>query len=202
MSFLEPEAKFEKKVVQKEPLIVQEHESITLTTSVTPETAAVRWFKDGTEIKASKKCVIKSEGASRTLTVNAAESSDSALYTCQTKDDKQEFRVQVKGEQCPGHGPTQQLHFPHDGGEIQTLPKTIPISRLVVPSLDAPPWTSKVLQLPNSQFLSFAGHLGIRKPVVGSSGVCSPPVSVSPYRMTVIQKYHVKGISLNFHISG
>uniref|UniRef100_A0A674HJ43 Obscurin n=1 Tax=Taeniopygia guttata TaxID=59729 RepID=A0A674HJ43_TAEGU len=79
-----------------EPLIVQEHESITLTTSVTPETAAVRWFKDGTEIKASKKCVIKSEGASRTLTVNAAESTDTALYTCQTKDDKQEFRVQVK----------------------------------------------------------------------------------------------------------
>uniref|UniRef100_A0A674GNH5 Obscurin n=1 Tax=Taeniopygia guttata TaxID=59729 RepID=A0A674GNH5_TAEGU len=96
LSFLEPEAKFEKKVVQKEPLIVQEHESITLTTSVTPETAAVRWFKDGTEIKASKKCVIKSEGASRTLTVNAAESTDTALYTCQTKDDKQEFRVQVK----------------------------------------------------------------------------------------------------------
>ncbi|XP_021393666.2 obscurin isoform X15 [Lonchura striata] len=92
----ESEAKFEKKVVQKEPLIVQEHESITLTTSVTPETAAVRWFKDGTEIKASKKCVIKSEGASRTLTVNGAESTDSALYTCQTKDDKQEFRVQVK----------------------------------------------------------------------------------------------------------
>uniref|UniRef100_A0A674GZZ3 Obscurin, cytoskeletal calmodulin and titin-interacting RhoGEF n=1 Tax=Taeniopygia guttata TaxID=59729 RepID=A0A674GZZ3_TAEGU len=83
-------------LVLAKPLIVQEHESITLTTSVTPETAAVRWFKDGTEIKASKKCVIKSEGASRTLTVNAAESTDSALYTCQTKDDKQEFRVQVK----------------------------------------------------------------------------------------------------------
>uniref|UniRef100_A0A8C5TWT4 Obscurin n=1 Tax=Malurus cyaneus samueli TaxID=2593467 RepID=A0A8C5TWT4_9PASS len=80
----------------KEPLVVQEHESITLTTSVTPETAVVRWFKDGTEIKASKKCVIRSEGAARTLTVSAAESADSALYSCQTKDDKQEFRVQVK----------------------------------------------------------------------------------------------------------
>ncbi|XP_009082964.1 PREDICTED: obscurin, partial [Acanthisitta chloris] len=92
----EPVAKFEKKVVQKEPLIVQEHESITLTTSVTPETAAVKWFKDGTEIKASKKCVIKSEGTSRTLTVNLADSTDTAVYTCQTKDDKQEFKVQVK----------------------------------------------------------------------------------------------------------
>ncbi|XP_010078143.1 PREDICTED: obscurin, partial [Pterocles gutturalis] len=92
----EPEAKFEKKVVQKEPLIVQEHESITLTTSVMPETAPVKWFKDGTEIKASKKHEIKSEGASRTLMVNLAESSDTAVYTCQTKGDKQEFKVQVK----------------------------------------------------------------------------------------------------------
>ncbi|GAB0185061.1 obscurin [Grus japonensis] len=92
----EPEAKFENKVVQKEPLIVQEYESITLSTSVTPETAAVKWFKDGTEIKASKKYEIKSEGASRTLTVNLAESTDTAVYTCQTKSDKQEFKVQVK----------------------------------------------------------------------------------------------------------
>uniref|UniRef100_A0A8C4UI32 Obscurin n=1 Tax=Falco tinnunculus TaxID=100819 RepID=A0A8C4UI32_FALTI len=96
MSFLEPEAKFEKKVVQKEPLIVQEHESITLTTSVTPETAPVKWFKDGTEIKASKKYELKREGACRTLTVTLAESTDTAVYTCQTKNDKQEFKVQVK----------------------------------------------------------------------------------------------------------
>lgn len=100
MSILEPEAKFEKKVVQTEPLVVEEHESITLLTSVTPETAAVKWLKDGTEIKASKKYVIKSEGATRTLTVNLAESTDTAVYTCQTRNDKQEFKVQVKGEQC------------------------------------------------------------------------------------------------------
>lgn len=188
MSFPEPEAKFENKVVQKEPLVVQEHESITLTTSVTPETAAVRWFKDGTEIKASKKCVIKSEGASRTLTVNAAESTDSALYTCQTKDDKQEFRVQVKGEQCPGHGSTQQVHFPRGEMEVKfkTLLKTVPTSRLVALSLDAPPWARKVLQLPNFWVLSFAGQFGTQKPMMGSSGVCSPPVSVYSYRMTGI----------------
>uniref|UniRef100_A0A8V1A9E9 non-specific serine/threonine protein kinase n=1 Tax=Gallus gallus TaxID=9031 RepID=A0A8V1A9E9_CHICK len=92
----EPEAKFEKEFVQKEPLIVQEHESITLTTSVTPETAVVKWYKDGREIKASKKYEIKSDGASRTLTVNLAESTDTAVYACQTKNDKQEFKVEVK----------------------------------------------------------------------------------------------------------
>uniref|UniRef100_A0A8B9EVW0 Obscurin, cytoskeletal calmodulin and titin-interacting RhoGEF n=1 Tax=Anser cygnoides TaxID=8845 RepID=A0A8B9EVW0_ANSCY len=84
------------RLVQKEPLIVQEHESITLTTSVTPETAVVKWFKDGAEIKVNKKYEIKSEGASRTLTVNLAESTDTAVYTCKTKSDKQEFKVQVK----------------------------------------------------------------------------------------------------------
>ncbi|XP_021244944.1 obscurin isoform X10 [Numida meleagris] len=92
----EPEAKFEKEFVQKEPLIVQEHDSITLTTAVTPETAVVKWYKDGREIKASKKYEIKSEGASRTLTVNLAESADTAVYACQTKNDKQEFKVEVK----------------------------------------------------------------------------------------------------------
>lgn len=103
ISFLEPEAKFEKEFVQKEPLIVQEHESITLTTSVTPETAVVKWYKDGREIKASKKYEIKSDGASRTLTVNLAESTDTAVYACQTKNDKQEFKVEVKGEQIAAH---------------------------------------------------------------------------------------------------
>uniref|UniRef100_A0A8C3F8R5 Obscurin, cytoskeletal calmodulin and titin-interacting RhoGEF n=1 Tax=Chrysemys picta bellii TaxID=8478 RepID=A0A8C3F8R5_CHRPI len=93
---LEPEAKFQKKLVQKEPIIVQEHESITLATSVTPETAVVKWFKDGTEIKGSKKYEIKADGASRTLTVKLAEGKDSAVYTCETKSDKQEFKVQVK----------------------------------------------------------------------------------------------------------
>uniref|UniRef100_A0A669QKL3 Obscurin n=1 Tax=Phasianus colchicus TaxID=9054 RepID=A0A669QKL3_PHACC len=95
----EPEAKFGKEFVQKEPLVVQEHESITLITSVTPETAVVKWYKDGREIKASKKYEIKSDGASRTLTVNLAESTDTAVYACQTKNDKQEFKVEVKGEQ-------------------------------------------------------------------------------------------------------
>lgn len=85
----------------------------------------VKWFKDGTEIKASKKYEIKSEGASRTLTVNLAESTDTAVYTCQTKSDKQEFKVQVKGEQRAAHRlcPNPTATFPswEGGGEFQTL---------------------------------------------------------------------------------
>ncbi|XP_074841400.1 obscurin isoform X2 [Carettochelys insculpta] len=92
---VEPEPKFQKKPIQKEPIIVQECESITLTTSVMPETAVVKWFKDGAEIKGSKKYEMKSDGALRTLTVKLAEGKDSAVYTCETMSDKQEFKVQV-----------------------------------------------------------------------------------------------------------
>ncbi|XP_019399214.1 PREDICTED: obscurin [Crocodylus porosus] len=93
---VEAEAKFQNKLVQKEPIVVQEHESITLATSVTPETSAVKWLKDGVEIRGNKKYEIKSDGASRSLIVKVAESKDTAVYTCETKSDKQEFKVQVK----------------------------------------------------------------------------------------------------------
>ncbi|XP_069815234.1 obscurin isoform X2 [Dendropsophus ebraccatus] len=92
----EPEAKFLKKSEQKEAMIVQEHEDITLQTTVHPQNAQVKWFKDGTELSTSKKYEISTDGASRTLKVKTAESKDSAVYTCSTSNDKQEFRVQVK----------------------------------------------------------------------------------------------------------
>ncbi|XP_030053285.1 obscurin isoform X2 [Microcaecilia unicolor] len=92
----EREAKFEKKPVQREPIVVQEHDDIVLVTSVTPANAVVRWLKDGFELSESRKCEIKSEGSSRTLIVKVAESQDSAIYTCKTVSDKQDFKVQVK----------------------------------------------------------------------------------------------------------
>lgn len=166
MTFLEPEAKFENKVVQKEPLIVQEHENITLTTSVTPETAAVRWFKDGTEIKANKKYEIKSEGASRTLTVNLAGSTDTAIYTCQTKSDKQEFKVQVKGKLRAAHSscpsPTAMLLSWYSRGKVQTLSKTVPTSRLelLLQLLWLPYHRPAKFFCSKSPVLSFADHSG------------------------------------------
>ncbi|KAM4688626.1 obscurin [Discoglossus pictus] len=92
---VEPEAKF-KTPIQKEPVIVQEYEDITLTTSVHPDNAQVKWFKDGTELTATKKYKVSTEGSSRTLTVTVAEAKDSAVYSCKTSSDKQEFKVQVK----------------------------------------------------------------------------------------------------------
>ncbi|XP_072254324.1 obscurin-like [Pyxicephalus adspersus] len=92
----EPEAKFQKIPSQKESIVVQEHEDITIVTSVQPENVPVKWFKDGEELSASKKYQISSEGASRKLVVKSAESKDTAVYSCRISSDKQEFKVQVK----------------------------------------------------------------------------------------------------------
>lgn len=58
----------------------------------------MKWFRDGVELKESTKYEIRREGFSRTLIVKSTESKDSGTYSCQTADDKLEFKVQVKGK--------------------------------------------------------------------------------------------------------
>ncbi|XP_029970331.1 obscurin [Salarias fasciatus] len=87
--------KFQKKSV-KDSYTVQASESIVLSAEVTAESATVRWFKDGVELKQSSKYEMKKDGCSRTLIVKSSESKDSGLYCCQTADDKLDFKVQVK----------------------------------------------------------------------------------------------------------
>ncbi|XP_014350243.1 obscurin isoform X31 [Latimeria chalumnae] len=96
VTIAEPAAKFQKKAVQKEPIAVQEKEDIILVTTVAPQTAVVRWLRDGMELKQGKKYEVRSEGSSRTLVVKSSESKDSGVYICETNGDKQEFRVKVK----------------------------------------------------------------------------------------------------------
>ncbi|XP_042075777.1 obscurin isoform X17 [Haplochromis burtoni] len=87
--------KFQKKSV-KDTCVVQASESIVLSTELTAEGGSVRWFRDGMELKESSKYEMKKEGLSRTLIVKSAEMKDSGTYSCQTADDKLEFKVQVK----------------------------------------------------------------------------------------------------------
>ncbi|XP_076733179.1 obscurin isoform X9 [Maylandia zebra] len=87
--------KFQKKSV-KDTCVVQTSESIVLSTELTSEGGSVRWFRDGMELKESSKYEMKKEGLSRTLIVKSAEMKDSGTYSCQTADDKLEFKVQVK----------------------------------------------------------------------------------------------------------
>nr|XP_024661629.1 obscurin isoform X13 [Maylandia zebra] len=87
--------KFQKKSV-KDTCVVQTSESIVLSTELTSEGGSVRWFRDSMELKESSKYEMKKEGLSRTLIVKSAEMKDSGTYSCQTADDKLEFKVQVK----------------------------------------------------------------------------------------------------------
>ncbi|XP_054889212.1 obscurin isoform X6 [Poeciliopsis prolifica] len=80
----------------KDTFIVEASEKVVLTAEVTTEVGNVKWFRDGVEIKESSKCEIRKDGLSRTLTLKSVETKDSGTYSCQTPDDKVEFKVQVK----------------------------------------------------------------------------------------------------------
>lgn len=58
----------------------------------------MKWFRDGVELKEGSKYEMKKDGLSRTLIVKSTDSKDSGTYSCQTADDKLEFKVQVKGK--------------------------------------------------------------------------------------------------------
>ncbi|KAJ8408221.1 hypothetical protein AAFF_G00264490 [Aldrovandia affinis] len=92
----EPSGMFQKKSAVKDTVMVQESENIILTAELMSENATLRWFKDGVELKKSNKHETKKEGLSCTLVVKSAEVKDSGTYSCQTADDKLEFKVQVK----------------------------------------------------------------------------------------------------------
>ncbi|XP_048868574.1 obscurin-like isoform X50 [Brienomyrus brachyistius] len=89
-------AKFQKKAAITETVMVQESESIILTTELMSENAGVRWFRDGVELKDGIKYEIKKDGLTRTLIVKTTELKDSGTYSCQTAEDKLEFKVLVK----------------------------------------------------------------------------------------------------------
>ncbi|XP_037313233.2 obscurin isoform X8 [Pungitius pungitius] len=87
--------KFQKKLV-KDTCAVQATETVVLTAELTKECGDVKWFRDGVELKEGSKYEMKKEGLSRTLMVKSSESKDGGTYSCQTADDKLEFKVQVK----------------------------------------------------------------------------------------------------------
>ncbi|XP_041698291.1 obscurin isoform X4 [Coregonus clupeaformis] len=91
----ESSAKFKKTAV-KDICNVQASEKIVLTTELTSDSASVKWFRDGVELKEGSKYEMKREGHSRTLIVKSTEVKDSGTYSCHTDDDKLEFKVQVK----------------------------------------------------------------------------------------------------------
>lgn len=83
--------------------MVREHEDIVLTaTLATPSVATVTWFKDGVEIRRSKRHEMTSLGDTHTLTMHGAQTLDSAVYSCRVGAEGQDFPVQVEGERLHG----------------------------------------------------------------------------------------------------
>ncbi|KAG5842162.1 hypothetical protein ANANG_G00174720 [Anguilla anguilla] len=93
---VEESSKFQKKSAMQDTVMVQESENIILAAELVSESTAVRWFRDGVELKESNKYETKKEGLSCTLVVKSAEVKDSGTYSCQTADDMLEFKVEVK----------------------------------------------------------------------------------------------------------
>lgn len=88
--------KFQKKPV-KDTFTALASESVVLTTEVNTESANVKWYRDGAEVKEGSKYEMKTDRFSRSLIIKSTDTKDSGTYTCQTTDDKLEFKVQVKG---------------------------------------------------------------------------------------------------------
>ncbi|XP_023259573.1 obscurin [Seriola lalandi dorsalis] len=95
LQMTEAAVKFQKKSV-KDTYTVQASENIVLTILLTTESGSVKWFRDGVEVKESSKYEMKKDSRSRTLIVKSTEAKDSGTYSCQTANDKLEFKVQVK----------------------------------------------------------------------------------------------------------
>ncbi|XP_051969741.1 LOW QUALITY PROTEIN: obscurin-like [Xyrauchen texanus] len=89
-------AKFQKTSLTKETVVVETTEKIVLKTEVTSESCNVKWFRDGEELKEGLKYEMKQEGRARVLVVKSSDSKDTGTYSCQTAEDKVEFKVQVK----------------------------------------------------------------------------------------------------------
>ena len=64
---------------------------------VSRASAKVKWFKNKTEIKPSKKYEVKSEDIYRKLTINDVDSGDEDEYTCDATDDKTSCKLLVEG---------------------------------------------------------------------------------------------------------
>uniref|UniRef100_A0A8C1R5C9 Obscurin, cytoskeletal calmodulin and titin-interacting RhoGEF b n=1 Tax=Cyprinus carpio TaxID=7962 RepID=A0A8C1R5C9_CYPCA len=85
------------KLAFKIQVTVAASQKATLSCEVSDPKTEVKWFKDGKQLISSKTVHMESKGRSCVLIVKSSESKDSGTYSCQTVDDKVEFKVQVKG---------------------------------------------------------------------------------------------------------
>ncbi|KAM9548630.1 obscurin-like protein 1 isoform 6-T6 [Guaruba guarouba] len=88
------------RIVNKEearsPLEVLEGDSVTLVARLSPETAAVRWQKNGQTLLSGGRLLVCSEGPARSLTIKQAELDDGGIFLFDAGDDEVHFMLHVK----------------------------------------------------------------------------------------------------------
>lgn len=78
---------------------VQEGTPIVLRCDLSHDSSAhVEWYKDGMKLLPQNNMEMQSDGVTRTLLIQSAESIHSGTYECSTSDDILTFKVDVKGD--------------------------------------------------------------------------------------------------------
>ena len=84
-------------------LTVEEEATATLECEVSREKAEVRWFKDGTEIRKTKKYEMIVDGHKRALIIHDCTLDDSRTYACDAKQFKTSCFLNVEREYWNGY---------------------------------------------------------------------------------------------------
>lgn len=88
----EPPVEFTKPL---EDQTVEEEATATLECEVSREKAEVRWFREGQEIRKTKKYDLIADGRKRALVIHGCSPDDAKLYTCDAKEFKTSCFLEV-----------------------------------------------------------------------------------------------------------
>lgn len=71
--------------------------TISLTCELSQAKGDVLWYKNGAEVKSSKRFQIHADGVKRILTIKGLRAEDEGEYSCESRDDKSSVQVTPKG---------------------------------------------------------------------------------------------------------
>lgn len=74
---------------------VEEEATATLECEVSRENAEVRWFREGQELRKTKKYDMIVDGCKRALIINSCTPDDAKMYTCDAKEFKTSCFLEV-----------------------------------------------------------------------------------------------------------
>lgn len=78
-----------------EDLVVEEEASVKLECEVSRENAEVRWYREGQELRKTKKYDMIVDGQKRVLVIHGCSPDDAKTYTCEAKEFKTSCFLEV-----------------------------------------------------------------------------------------------------------